>query len=234
MSTSGVPNSSATSAIVRTCSALVKPFGIRRRIMNWPGVCRRKNTPAHFSRSRSSFADRLPAALRERRDVGNDVEAVLLLLDALDLVQRDDDLVVLGAARGASIGGVGGGDVSNSGSSTLRQAMSMIRCDLGTARAAAGAGARPLADRLQAARAAQHRVDDLRLRHGVAVADLRVVGHLLGRAHAASRSAAGRAARSAARPAPPSANACATPGTSGPSPIRIAPTSRSLRTISFL
>ena len=76
------------------------------------------------------------------------------------------------------------------------------------------AGARDVADRLQAARAAQHRFDDLRLRYGVAVADLRVVGHLLGRRRRRHRSArSGTAAPIASPPAAdPSANACSSDG----------------------
>ena len=38
---------------VRSCIALMMPLGMRGRIMKWPGVWRRKKTPAHLSRSLS-------------------------------------------------------------------------------------------------------------------------------------------------------------------------------------
>ena len=69
--------------------------------MKRPGVCRRKNTPSHFSRSRSAFVDRFPPVAHESLDVGFDVEAVLVALEALDLVERD---IGSGECRGGVLG----------------------------------------------------------------------------------------------------------------------------------
>ena len=74
---------------------------------------------------------------------------------------------------------------------------------------------------LQAARAAEHGLDDLRLRHAVAVADLRGVGNLLAARPAADRSATRKQQLRRDRPASgvDSANACEQRGTIAPSPI---------------
>ena len=54
MSSSQFPRRRETSAIARGLRLLVNPFGILTRIMNFPGVGLRKNTPTHLSRSFSA------------------------------------------------------------------------------------------------------------------------------------------------------------------------------------
>ena len=162
------------------------------------------------------------------------------LLEPLDLVERDD-----GAVRGTGRRSPRSRQrIVTTGPSRPAQSASQAparelddRLDLGPARAAAGPRARRVADGLHAARAAQHRLDDLRLRHGVAVADARRVrDRRRGRAAASLADGAGEtAARRGCRPAAsPDANACSSDGTIAPSPMTMAPASRSLRTISFL
>ena len=49
-----LPSRRESSAMVRSCSLLAKPLGMRMRIMNLPGVGLRKNTPIHFNNSFSA------------------------------------------------------------------------------------------------------------------------------------------------------------------------------------
>ena len=146
--------------------------------MKRPGVCRRKNTPSHFSRSRSASPIVSHPSRTNRWHVGFDVEAVLLALVALDLVERDRRLSRPTAAGASSARGRRGDTTvsKSSGRDRRLEALARQRDDrlhFRPARAAAGRRARDVAHRLHASRAVQHRFDDLRLRHVVAVADPR-------------------------------------------------------------
>ena len=127
------------------------------------------------------FVNRLPSVAHESLDVGFDIEAVLLALVALDLVERDRRCCSgrTEVLRYRSRSPVTTRRPKSSGAVGLLDPLARERDDglhFGPARAAARRRARGVADRLHAARTAQHRLDDLRFRHVVAVADARGVG----------------------------------------------------------
>src|SRR2546425_13024802 len=60
------PASSVISPSRRACAAVTMPFGMRTRIMKWPGVGRRWKPPTHFSRSLSSSPSVFPPSRGKR------------------------------------------------------------------------------------------------------------------------------------------------------------------------
>ena len=86
---------------------MVMPFGMRTRIMKWPGVWRRKNTPVHLSPLFVAVGDGLPSFAGVSRNIVEDVESVLLLLVFLDLIHDlpsgGEVQVLLLCARGRGV-----------------------------------------------------------------------------------------------------------------------------------
>src|SRR4029453_4885476 len=108
-----------------------------------------------------ALVDRLPRLLCDPRHVLDDVEAILLALDALDLVLRDNDASVVWkldarfrSCRGGRENGAFQGPAARDGANGLH---------LGPARSAAGGRAGAVGDGTHAPRATQHAIDDVRL-----------------------------------------------------------------------
>ena len=219
MSTNPVPNSALMSAMVRSCSRVGQAV---RHPHAHHEVARRLAAEEHAGPLQPlavAFVDRLPSRLRDARHVVEDVEPVLLLLVALDLVERDDHVAV-DRQRQRRRGGRRRLEQLRLGQRPGRRTR-RSRCDFRPADAAAGAGARDVADRLQAARAAEHRLDDLAPCVTALQSQICAVSGMRSGAGGAGRARrSGRAARTAvATSGRDSRNAWISDGTTAPSPM---------------
>ena len=167
--------------------------------MKRPGVCRRKNTPAHFSRSRSPSSIACQPSCANRGMSCDDVEAVLFALERS----------ILFSVTTTAVRSVAGLRASPPARSPAASSSGSRAPGTPARRSPATSGrhepqpvpARVLADRRRLRAPREHRLDDLRLGHAVAVADLRGVRNLLRRRRRRPRRSRGTAARRGSRQA---------------------------------